>query len=375
MADRYKKRRRIKKEKNIKSRVSFIGIGLVLIILVVGGYYANQAMDELDLDWFGRKEVVEEVDPNTIITPSTTAVKKLESIVNGYIVRGDVVPMGGGLYDKKRQLWMKTEDILENVTLDVNFHLYEDLSFFYTDRLLMGHKEGEQFHVFDKNGEYSKHSTLLDAQFVYHQGFGTKFQEGALLKRGHEDRAAIAEVIKAYEQAERLVYIRYLKATNNAAYLIASPGADTQLVEQYYLRKIGDQWEVIIKGEKDSGYALLSKNEINDFPLSLLPDYQVSNHYIPYYTEPQRADFVGLLVEAGVLAQAERIAFMGRVDNYVLMLFDSGTRVLVKVKAGVSLQYESHTVLDSNTDYSQYHQLIDEDYLGKTAPYFLFIMN
>jgi hypothetical protein len=375
MADKYRKRRRVRKEKNIKSRVSFIGIGLVIIILVVGGYYVNQAMEELEIDLFNQKIVEEEVDPNTILTPSATAVKKLETLVSGYIVRGDVVPMGGGLYDKKRQKWMLTEDILENVSIDVNFHLFDNLTFFYTDRLLMGHVEDGQFNVYDKNDFFSKHSTLLDAQFVYHKGFGAKFQEGALLKRGHEDRAAIAEVIKSYEQAERLVYVRYLKATNNAAYLIASPGADTQLVEQYYLRKIGEQWEVILKGEKDSGYGLLNKNEINDFPLSLLPEYQVSNHYIPYYTQQQQTDFVGLLVEAGVLEQPERIAFMGRVDNYVLILFDSGTRALVKVKAGVSLQYESHTVLGSNTDYSQYHSLIDQDYLGKTPPYFLFIMN
>lgn len=293
----------------------------------------------------------------------------LDEAVETAIGEGKAIPYGGGLYSQQEAKWLDLGDFTTEETA------YEAPALFYTDQVLFGHLAEDGYLVTGADGTEDSFGSLEEAKESLRTTYGETFGTGELLVRGNEDRAAIAEVIRTEEKAQMLVYIRYLASDGEDAFLISSPGENTQQVDQYYFRKQDGQWTILAKADKEQGYELLNSLGVDDFSLGLLPGYRVKDYEILDHSSAEIYTFMSYLRSQGAAQSQDGFYYFSHVDNYVLALPTSGGRVLLKTAEGNPMEVEGHQVLDPNENYASFHNLIDEDYDGEQAPYFLFLQN
>ncbi len=343
-----------------------------LIMMVVFIVLALIAASVSYIYWQKNKELMEQYEEEKIeeeVDLLGNFIVELEQTVSSGIEEGDFIPYGGGLYDLMEDKWLSVSDVLPGS------EDFEDPVLFYTDRCLFGYTKDGSFNVTDGSRNTSTFSTKEEAEKEYYSTYGQEFESGDLLVRGDEDRRLIAETIRTEEKAKVLVYIRYLVSNGTDAFLISSPGEDTQTVDQYYFRKNDGEWKILGKAVADQGYDYLNTIDVSDFSLSLLPDYRVKDHAIYKHSDAELYTLMETLRSEGAAETQDAMNYVSHVDNYVFVLVSSGNRVLVKTTDGEGLEVESIEVLDSELGYASYHSLIDGDYQDRPAPYFLFLQN
>lgn len=202
--------------------------------------------------------------------------------------------------------------------------------------------------------------------------------EPTFLHRGNATRADIAAVVSDYIDSDNSIFIRYLAFDGQYAFIIASPGDYPQDVYQYLLHEESGKW--VVK-ESYSEYSTISSRltsymNKDDFNVRILPPYEISDFYVWWYSSSKVTELKEHLEYKGEVTSSDDVLYLSRVEDMLVVSFDSGKRFVFDFVDGSSTSYDAYYVLEEGKVMQDYFYLLsDEDRYEYYIPGFVFLQD
>ncbi len=189
------------------------------------------------------------------------------------------------------------------------------------------------------------------------------------LERGHDDRYPLAIAICHYDgiSEEDLIFLRHMASDEEYAFIIASPGNNTQAIRQYCAKKTGDKWIVLAGYDAIDDVRMLIPQEFPDFNINTLPDYDLKNYTVGYWDVNTQTEVFRVLIDDGYVTGDTYIYLLSQVNDYAFIFFKDNTRLLLRLESG---EIESVQKLDYTNTYASYY-----NYLPGGEPPMLFLQD
>lgn len=246
----------------------------------------------------------------------------------------------------------------------------------YKDQLYVGVQTSFGYYTINESNKIKKFDTEIEA----HNWIGfnpTKYVPNTeFLNRGSNDRITIAAAVSDYIYSDNSIFTRYLKSDGKWAFIIASSGNYSQSINQYILMKVGGNWEVMLDyGENEIVYdRILNDLDGFDFNVKLLPNFEVADYDIWNVSYNDMDDITWHLSNLGELEYDDIINYLSRVDDVLVISYESGKKFIFKYEYDSQYTYEDLKVLGNTESYSDYIYILNNEYYGN-IPSFVFLQN
>lgn len=302
-------------------------------------------------------------DYMAIAEAQTTYLKQME---NSALINFEGYP-----YSQQLQRILSLNDIITGRTLQLNMQPnHYTLMIDSEGKMVLAYTHHESIVLISKLN-YQVHDSMDLAKANLSDGMDFTFATGKELKRGSEDRKAIADVVKTYNGEKELMYIRHLVSDDTWAYLIGSNYSTSQKVDQYILKKTDGNWTVMKKFFGSYNIATTVQEDVPGFNFLLLPDFTPATFNVDYLNNEEIKTITAALNKRGSISGYPKTKYITGIDRYLYILFSDGQRVFVILDEYKSDKITEVLSIDGKS--SKYHYLLIQYTDGQQLPYHVFL--
>ena len=235
--------------------------------------------------------------------------------------------------------------------------------------------ETSQGIIVSNGSDYETFDDFNAVKTKYSFSDSTNIPTNSLLPKGNGDRTEIAKVTSSYIGSNKSIFVKYLKSDGEWAFLMCTPGSNSQEINNVILKKAGSTWQVVTTYDETFTAGSLDTSIINQgFNVTLLPPYEFGDFDNTFADASYIRSAEEYLYNNGKIKSSEKCDYFAKTGSVIAMNFETGKRFILEMDPDNTNNVVNIITLSSGDHFVDFTYILQKHF-GSYIPGYVFLQN